>query len=122
VEYTVEDTAGNVKAATRYVKVIDKNIPVITIDGQLTEYNGTTSIKAGTHNLVVDGLRDAGEPYKIQLVRGIYSTGQMKRVFRGTGIAVDSSGDFTLEGSGYYTLYITTQSRQTYRTLLYVAK
>ena len=35
-------------------------------------------------------------------------------------IPVASSGSFTLTEAGYYTLILTTQSRQTIRVLLYV--
>ena len=37
-------------------------------------------------------------------------------------VEVGEDGSFTLENAGFYTLYLTTQSRQTYRTLLYVEK
>jgi len=118
VTYTVEDTAGNIGQAVRYVKVIDKNQPVITVDGILTEQNGVTSIRAGTHILSVSGLQTANEPYTLKLIKGIWSSGQMKRA--SGGIAVAADGSFTVTATGFYTLYITTQSRQTYRTLLYV--
>lgn len=118
VTYTVEDTAGNVGQTVRYVKVIDKNQPVITVDGELTEQNGITSIQTGTHTLSVSGLKTASEPYTLKLVKGIWSSGQMKRV--SGGIAVGADGSFSITATGFYTIYITTQSRQTYRTLLYV--
>ena len=91
---------------------------VITVDGELTEQNGMTSIHAGTHTLSVSGLQTASEPYSLKLVKGIWSSGQMKRV--SGGITVGADGSFTVPAAGFYTLYITTQSRQTYRTLLYV--
>lgn len=120
VTYSVQDTAGNEGQATRYVKVIDRNQPIITVDGALTEQNGVTSIKTGTHTLSVSGLKTSGEPYTLKLVKGLYSSGQMKRV--SGGVEVGEDGSFTLENAGFYTLYLTTQSRQTYRTLLYVEK
>jgi hypothetical protein len=120
VAYTVLDTAGNEGQATRYVKVIDKHMPVITIDGALTELNGTTSIRPGTHRISVSGLRENGEPYKLQMVKGIYSAGQMKRLGRGLSVADD--GSFEITSPGFYTVYVTSQSRQTFRTLLYVEK
>ena len=118
VTYMVEDTAGNIGQAVRYVKVIDKNQPVITVDGVLTEQNGVTSIKVGAHTLSVSGLQTANEPYTLKLVKSIWSSGQMKRV--SGGITVGADGSFTIDAAGFYTLYIVTQSRQTYRTLLYV--
>ena len=41
----------------------------------------------------------------------------MKRV--SDGIPVGEDGSFTITGTDFYTLYIITQSRQTYRTLLF---
>ena len=46
----------------------------------------------------------------------------MKRVTEEMSIPVDSDGKFTLTSYNAYTLYIVTQSRQTYRTLLNVDK
>lgn len=118
VTYTVRDTSGNIGQAVRYVKVIDKNQPVIAVDGALTEQNGVKSIKTGTHKLSVSGLKTANEPYTLKLIKGIWSSGQTKRA--SSSIAVGTDGSFTITAPGVYTLYITTQSRQTYRTLIYV--
>ncbi len=65
-------------------------------------------------------LTQQNEPYTVKLVKGIWAEGQLKRVSSGVEIAAD--GTFELSGEGFYTLYITTQSRQTYRTLLYAEK
>ncbi|MBR5657839.1 MAG: hypothetical protein IKX10_00395 [Lachnospiraceae bacterium] len=118
VTYTVSDSAGNVGEAVRYVKIIDKNQPIISIDGILTEDNGTTSVNVGSHALSVSGLRTENEPYTLKLVKGIWSSGQMKRA--SSDIPVGEDGSFTVDTEGFYTVYIVTQSRQTYRTLLYV--
>jgi hypothetical protein len=117
VVYTVTDEAGNTATATRSVKVISTNLLKVAVDGQLTELNGTISITLGGHTLSVSNLPKASEPYTVTLVRGIWSEGQLKRVSE--GIAVDDGGNFTLDEAGFYTLYILTQSRQSYRTLLY---
>lgn len=118
VTYTVQDVAGNVGQAVRYVKVIDKYQPIIAIDGILTTENGTTSAKVGKHSLYVGGLKAENEPYSLKLVKGIWSSGQMKRA--STSIPIGEDGSFTVETAGFYTVFIVTQSRQTYRTLLYV--
>lgn len=117
VTYTVEDAAGNVGQATRHVRVIDKNQPVVTIDGQLTEPNGILSIPTGAHTLTVSGLKTPNEPYTVKLVPGIWSEGQLK--LAESGVAITSGGSFSLDTPGYYTLYIVTQSRQSYRMLLH---
>lgn len=118
VTYTVEDAAGNVGQAIRYVRVTDKNQPIVTVDGVATEYNGVLSIETGAHVLSIGGLKTPDEPYKLMLVRGVWSAGQIKRATG--GIRVGADGSFTLEAPGFYTLYIITQSRQTYRALLNV--
>ena len=118
VTYTVKDSAGNVGQSVRYVRVVDKNQPIITVDGILTEENGTTSLKVGNHTLYVNGLKADNEPYSLKLVKGIWSSGQMKRATK--CISVGEDGSFTVDIAGFYTVYIVTQSRQTYRTLLYV--
>ena len=50
-------------------------------------------------------------------MKGIWSEGQLKRA--GNGIAVAADGSFTLPTAGFYTIYIVSQSRQSYLTLLY---
>ncbi len=117
VTYTVLDTAGNEGMSTRYVKVVDKNQPVVSIDGVMTENNGIISIRTGPHTLSVGGLKLDGEPYKIKIVSGIYSEGQLKRV---QSEIIVTDGVFTTSAEGFYTLHIITQSRQTYRTLIVV--
>ena len=54
-----------------------------------------------------------------KLVKGIWSEGQLKYVT--VGIPVGTDGSFTLSAEGFYTLYLQTQSRISYRTLLYAA-
>ncbi len=117
VVYTVTDAAGNTAEATRYVKVLDARLPVVRIDGQLTEEGGTAVIAAGTHTLEISNLAFDGEPYTLQLVRGTLTAGQMKSA--GSGFPVEADGSFTLSG-GFYTLYLVTQSRMTYRTTIFV--
>ncbi len=120
VSYSVRDAAGNTGRAERYVKVVDKNKPFVKIDDEVTEENGTTSISPGEHTLIVTGLKTPDEPFTVQLINGIRSVGQMKRV--SDAFPVGADGKFTLNSAGFYTMLITTQSRQTYRILLYVEK
>ena len=118
VPYTVQDTASNVGQATRYVRVFDKNHISVAVDGELTEPDGVFSINTGTHTLSIGGLKAANEPCKVQLLKGIWSAGQMK--YATGGVTVGSDGRFTIVTPGFYTLFITTQSRQTYLVLLHV--
>lgn len=124
VPYTVTDTAGNEGYANRYVRVFDKNMPGVIVGDIITEPDGTIVLSQGEHKLTIEGLKTIAsgemEPYTIKICNGIRSEGQMK--YYSSTVPVDSEGNFTLRGKGFYTLYITTQSRQSYRTLLYVEK
>lgn len=119
VTYNVTDSAGNVGEAVRLVRVLSDKLPEIRIDGELTELNGTFSLKPGSHTLSVSNLGSATEPYTVKLVKGIWSEGQLKYVT--VGIPVGTDGSFTLSAEGFYTLYLQTQSRISYRTMLYAA-
>ena len=116
VQYTVTDLAGNVGMAIRHVRVLPDNLPEVKIDGRLTELNGTLGLGTGEHTLTVEHRTD-DEPYTVKLARGLWSGGQIKYVV--VDIPVGADGKFTLPSSGFYTLYILTQSRVSYRTLLY---
>lgn len=124
IPYTVTDTAGNEGYANRYVRVFDKDMPGVIIGDIITEPDGTIVLSQGKHKLTIEGLKTIAsgemEPYTIKICNGIRSEGQMK--YYSSTVPVDSEGNFTLSGKGFYTLYINTQSRQSYRTLLYVEK
>ena len=123
VPYTVTDAAGNTLDALRFVRVIGKDTLCLTVDGTPVLPGGTAVLRTGGHALTVENLPEIEpgicEPYYIRLRRGIFAAGQMK--YRAADlIPVASSGSFTLTEAGYYTLILTTQSRQTIRVLLYV--
>ena len=123
VIYTAKDDAGNTKTAVRYVSVYDKNNPGIYIDGIFIEAEGTTIIKAGEHEITVDNIAEIApgvlEPYTIKISKGISSIGQMK--FKRADVLIGSEGKFTIT-PGFYTVSVTTQSRKTFRAILYVEK
>ena len=124
VTYTVTDSALNQGQAIRYVKVISKDLPMIIIGAdKFTEPDGITVLPLGTHSLAVEGLREiaAGisEPYSLKIRRGMLTEGQMK-YFKSSLSVVD--GKISLDQEGFYTIYIISQSRQSYRTLLYVER
>jgi hypothetical protein len=119
VPYTVEDKAGNVGLGVRCVRVVDKFQLSLTVDGIMTEMNGVTALRTGDHTLTVAGLLAEDEPYTVKLVKGIWSDGQMKRA-REELIPIGADGSFTLDEEGPYTLYVVSQSRRTFRTLLNV--
>ena len=123
VVYTVKDAAGNTAQLTRYIAVYDKNQPGIYIDGELAEAEGTVIISSGEHILTVSNIQEIApgvlEPYTLKITKGIATTGQMK--YEESDVVVEEDGTFSID-PGFYTLVVTTQSRKTFRTILYVEK
>ena len=119
VTYTVSDKAGNVATATRIVRVIGADTVCINIDGKLVMPNSTAVLRPGDHTLTLEN--NGTEPYSVKARAGVLSAGQMKYL-SGSSLSFDASGNFTVTNPGYYTLLVTTQSRQTIRILLYVER
>ena len=124
VTYTVTDAAGNSGSAVRYMRVYSKLLPLVLIDGERAEPDGTSAVSIGSHILAVRNLAAVApglqEPYTVKLRRGICTAGQMK-YFPGT-VPIGGDGGFTLTEQGFYTLYIVTQSRASYLTILYTGQ
>ncbi len=116
VTYTVLDKAGNKTTANRFVRVIGANTVCVSIDGKLILPDSTAVLRPGEHTLT---LQNSDQPYSIKARRGILSAGQMKYL-SGSSLHFDADGKFTVSSTGYYTLLVTTQDRQTIRVLLYV--
>lgn len=116
VTYTVLDKAGNQTTASRFVRVIGTDTVCVSIDGQLILPDSTAVLRPGEHTLT---LQNSAQPYSIKARRGILSAGQMKYL-SGSSLHFDADGKFTVSSTGYYTLLVTTQDRQTIRVLLYV--
>ena len=116
VTYTVTDNAKNVTTAARFVRVIGKDTVCVSIDGKLILPNSTAVLAPGDHKLT---LTNNDQPYSIKARRGILSAGQMKYL-SGSSLSFGADGKFTVNGTGYYTLLVTTQDRQTIRILLYI--
>lgn len=121
VTYTAQDQAGNESTAIRYVSVYDKNSPGIYLDGALIEPEGTTVLKAGTHNIQVSHIQNIApgvlEPYTVKISKGILTIGQIKN--KRADVQIDDDGNFTIT-PGFYTVSVITQSRMTFRAILYV--
>ena len=117
VIYTVTDAAGNVTTANRFVRVIGSDTVCLKVDGQLILPDCTAVLRPGAHTLTLENNGD--EPYSIKARKGILSAGQMKYL-SGSSLSFDEHGNFSVTETGYYTLQVTTQSRQTIRILLYV--
>ena len=116
VTYTVTDAAGNVTTANRFVRVIGANTVCVNIDGKLILPDSTAVLRPGAHALT---LQNSDQPYSIKARRGILSAGQMKYL-SGSSLLFSADGKFTVSSTGYYTLLVTTQDRQTIRVLLYI--
>lgn len=118
VTYTVTDKAGNQTTANRFVRVIGADTVCINIDGKLILPDSTAVLRPGGHTLALQN-NSSTQPYSIKARRGILSAGQMKYL-SGSSLHFDADGKFTVSSTGYYTLLVTTQDRQTIRVLLYV--
>ena len=116
VTYTVTDNADNKTTANRFVRVIGADTVCVSIDGQLILPDSTAVLRPGEHTLT---LQNSAQSYSIKARRGILSAGQMKYL-SGSSLHFDADGKFTVSSTGYYTLLVTTQDRQTIRVLLYV--
>ena len=119
VTYKVTDKAGNETTATRIVRVIGANTVCLNIDGKLVMPDSTAVLSQGTHTLTLEN--NSTEPYSIKARAGVLSAGQMKYL-SGSSLSFGANGNFTVTNPGYYTLLVTTQSRQTIRILLYVER
>ncbi len=137
IEYTATDDAGNTTdpAVKRTVLVYDLNTPTIFIDGMKTEFRGATIVNAAGRDAVplVASMPDPGggrspEPFKLYYGVRYRTIGEMKSL--GEKLAVTARpgelqlGDANLPvpSSGFYTLYMVTQSRVEYITYVYVQK
>ena len=118
VTYTVLDKAGNKTTANRFVRVIGADTICVNIDGKLILPDSTAVLRPGGHTLALQN-NSSTQPYSIKARRGILSAGQMKYL-SGSSLHFDADGKFTVSSTGYYTLLVTTQDRQTIRVLLYV--
>lgn len=120
VIYTATDAAGNVTTATRIVRVIGADTACVSIDGKLVMPESTAVLRLNPpdHTLT---LENSTEPFSIKARAGILSAGQMKYL-SGSSLSFDANGNFSVATPGYYTLLVTTQSRQTIRILLYVER
>ena len=116
VTYIVTDKAGNVTQATRLVRIIGADTVCLAMDGELVMPDSTAVVRPGTHTLTVQNSTGS---YSIKARKGILSIGQLKYM-NGSSLSFDENGRFTVTDTGYYTVLVTTQSRDTIRILLYV--
>ena len=114
--YKVTDAAGNSITAARFVRILGSGTVFLKVNGEAVLPDSTKEIKTGKVTLSVMGLSD-GEPYTVKIRRGLKSKGQMKYL-KESSVKFEN-GECMIESAGYYTVLVTTQSRQTVLLRLY---
>lgn len=116
VGYSVTDKAENKAEAVRFVQVIGEETVCVRINGTLILPGSTALVKLGSENSMT--LENCTEPFTVKARKGILALGQLKPIAENT-LSFDENNSFTVNSAGYYTLLVTTQSRQTIRVLVY---
>ena len=121
VKYIVEDEAGNKAEISGWVRLYSGDEISIKVNGAKTERDETVIADAGTQTI---DITFTGEPYKVVWRNGIKAVGQMKNntnSLTGYTDKKENSFELDLSESGYYTFLVTTQGRDVYRFVIYVA-
>jgi len=119
IEFTATDSAGNVRTASCFVQVYDKDLLEVLVNGKPSQPEGTLFVGVDSSrqvNVQVNNMPEGPggtEPYKMYWKQGLNTPGQMKD-------AKEFSGSFTALQDDFYTIYIVTQSRGSYITHIYV--
>ncbi len=115
LSYTAKDSAGNQITAGRLLYIYNSGSPLVKINGEAAAPMGT--IVVDTDELKISLNSAESSEYVVKWKAGIKTTGQMKY-----GATTVTSGTFTVPGTGFYTVYVRTQSRQEFVTYIYVEK
>lgn len=119
VTYYATDEAGNVGKKIGYIYFYSGNLLEISVNGDMIFNDEVIETTLGEQSFIV---KSGGEAYTVSYKEGIKTTGQMK--IGATKLAKGKKDEipvvFTPSKSGYYTICINTQSRETYRFVLYV--
>ncbi|MDR2713264.1 MAG: DUF5011 domain-containing protein [Clostridiales bacterium] len=118
ITYTATDTAGNTATAKRIVTVFDKDILEVKINGISTVPGDTLILSSKNITVTVANVLSGpggNEPYKIKYQAGLNTNAQMKNAQD-----ITAGGSFTAAKSGFYTIYVVTQSKKEYLTYIYV--
>lgn len=116
VTYVLTDGVGNKRKATRYVKVVSSANLIVMADGKMMESCDSTIIEDNNVEITLKKSRRKGESFKIYYKKGIRKAGSLKNA------KVCKNGKLTNLESGFYSLYIVTQNKETYLTYLYINK
>lgn len=118
VTYTAADEAGNTSSADRTVRVFGSDDALLGVNDKDTTYMGTLMLDTGELVFDVGNLKGANgvyEPYMLYIKKGYKTAGQMKN-----NSTLINDNRVTVSGSGFYTVYLMTQSRRQYITYLYI--
>lgn len=116
VTYVLTDSVGNERKVTRYVKVISSANLILKANGKLMVPCDTTIVSGNNVEIILEKSRRKGESFKIYYKKGIRKAGSLKNA------TVSKNGKLTNLESGFYSLYIVTQNKETYLTYLYINK
>lgn len=116
VHYILKDYAGNERLVYRYVKVISSANLIVKANGEYMTACDTTILSENNVTITLDKSKRKGESFKIYYKHGIRKAGSMKNA------SVSKNGNLRDLDSGFYTLYIVTQNKESYLTYIYIRK
>ena len=116
VTYVLTDRVGNKRKVTRYVKVISSANLILKANGKLMESCDSTIVSDDNVEITLEKSRRKGESFKIYYKEGIRMAGSLKNA------KVCKNGKLTNLESGFYSLYIVTQNKETFLTYLFINK
>lgn len=116
LSYTAQDSAGNRVTASRFLYILDEDMPILLINGEVGLPYSTAFLNSSEISLAMQNM-DAFEeqPLVIKYGEGMLTTGQMKYY----GTAVEDMR-FQVDETGYYTIYVRAQDRTEFVTYIYV--
>lgn len=113
--YEAEDAAGNVSKVYRTLYIMKEGTPLLIVNGEAAVPYGRTVLDETNIKLEVTGMSSADDLLVIKWKGGMKTTAQMKH-----STTTVENMEFTVPGSGFYTIYVRTQEREEYVTYLYV--
>lgn len=114
--YTAEDSAGNRVTASRYLYILDEDMPILWINGEVGLPYSTVYLEGGDISLTMENMDALAEqPLVIKYGEGMLTTGQMKYY----GVLVEDM-HFQVGETGYYTIHVRAQDRTEFVTYIYV--
>ncbi len=116
VNYTAKDKAGNERTVTRVLYIYYGNKVVVKLNGSQIAPNSVQVVEQGALRVKTELEQD--EPVVTKWEKGILTTGQMKY----SKNFISQEVPLYVTTSGYYTLYVRTQSRNEFVAYIYVAE